>query len=166
MVFAIPLIDRFRGMGPCVRRNDSSLSAQRALRVHIERIDRLARRHEQAVALHAAEAEVGAALWQGDEADRGAVGREHHDTVEIGIAHAPAAPEVAVASHPEAVQGALAWAKNDWRKKLVVAGHFADNPASGQVLVKAGFLYTGVVEAKPSVARGEPVDTRMMIWLA
>jgi len=66
----------------------------------------------------------------------------------------------------EAVQGALAWAKSDWRKKLVVAGHFADNPASGQVLVKAGFLYTGVVEAKPSVARGAPVDTRMMVWLA
>jgi RimJ/RimL family protein N-acetyltransferase len=66
----------------------------------------------------------------------------------------------------EAAQGALAWARTDWRKKLVVAGHFADNPASGQVLVKAGFLYTGVVETKPSIARGEPVDTRMMVWLA
>jgi len=66
----------------------------------------------------------------------------------------------------EAVQGAMAWAKADWRKKVVVAGHFADNPASGQVLVKAGFLYTGVVETKASVARGEPVDTRMMVWLA
>uniref|UniRef100_B0T394 GCN5-related N-acetyltransferase n=1 Tax=Caulobacter sp. (strain K31) TaxID=366602 RepID=B0T394_CAUSK len=66
----------------------------------------------------------------------------------------------------EAVQAALAWAHGDWRKKLVVAGHFADNPASGQVLVKAGFLYTGVVEHKPSAARGEPVATRMMVWLA
>jgi RimJ/RimL family protein N-acetyltransferase len=66
----------------------------------------------------------------------------------------------------EALQGALTWARTDWRKKLVVAGHFADNPASAQVLIKAGFLYTGVVETKPSVARGEPVDTRMMIWLA
>jgi RimJ/RimL family protein N-acetyltransferase len=66
----------------------------------------------------------------------------------------------------EAAQGALAWAKGDWRKKVVVAGHFADNPASGQVLVKAGFLYTGVVEHKPSVARGETAATRMMVWLA
>jgi RimJ/RimL family protein N-acetyltransferase len=47
-----------------------------------------------------------------------------------------------------------------------VAGHFADNDASGRVLVKAGFLYTGVVEHKASIARGEPVDTRMMVWLA
>ncbi|WP_425996914.1 GNAT family N-acetyltransferase [Caulobacter sp. DWR1-3-2b1] len=66
----------------------------------------------------------------------------------------------------EACQGALDWAKREWRKKLVVAGHFADNPASGQVLIKAGFLYTGVVEMKPSVARGEPAATRMMVWLA
>lgn len=66
----------------------------------------------------------------------------------------------------EACQSALAWAKQDWRKRLVVAGHFADNPASGQVLIKAGFLYTGVVEAKPSVARGETAQTRMMVWLA
>jgi RimJ/RimL family protein N-acetyltransferase len=66
----------------------------------------------------------------------------------------------------EAARGALAWARNDWRKKLVVAGHFADNPASGQVLINAGFLYTGVVEHKASTARGETVPTRMMVWLA
>ena len=44
--------------------------------------------------------------------------------------------------------------KRDWRKNVVVAGHFADNPASGQVLCKAGFLYTGDVELRPSAARG------------
>ena len=66
----------------------------------------------------------------------------------------------------EAARGALAWARNDWRKKVVVAGHFADNPASGQVLINAGFLYTGVVEHKASAARGESVPTRMMVWLA
>ena len=66
----------------------------------------------------------------------------------------------------EALQSGLAWLRNDWRKKLVVAGHFADNPASGQVLVKSGFLYTGVVERKASAPRGEAVDTRMMVWLA
>ena len=66
----------------------------------------------------------------------------------------------------EATIGALDWARRDWRRKLVVAGHFADNPASGQVLIKAGFLYTGVVEHKPSTARGATVATRMMVWLA
>ena len=49
------------------RRN---LSPQRALRIHIQRVDRLARGHEQAVALEAAETEVGAALGQGDAADQ------------------------------------------------------------------------------------------------
>jgi RimJ/RimL family protein N-acetyltransferase len=67
----------------------------------------------------------------------------------------------------EAVRGALKWVKRDWRRNVVVAGHFADNPASGQVLCKAGFLYTGDVEPRPSAARGgAEVPTRMMVWLA
>jgi len=67
----------------------------------------------------------------------------------------------------EAMRGALKWVKRDWRKNLVVAGHFADNPASGQMLCKAGFLYTGDVELRPCLARGgERVPTRMMVWLA
>jgi RimJ/RimL family protein N-acetyltransferase len=66
----------------------------------------------------------------------------------------------------EAVRAALSWVRRDWAKRLVVAGHFADNPASGQVLCKAGFLYTGDVEPRPSKARGEAVPTRMMVWLA
>jgi RimJ/RimL family protein N-acetyltransferase len=66
----------------------------------------------------------------------------------------------------EALTAALRWAKFDWRKNVVWAGHFADNRASGQVLCKAGFLYTGDVEWRMSVARAEPVPTRMMVWLA
>ena len=66
----------------------------------------------------------------------------------------------------EAVRSALKWVKRDWRRKLVVAGHFADNPASGQVLCKSGFLYTGDVEPRHSRARGHEVPTRMMVWLA
>ena len=58
----------------------------------------------------------------------------------------------------EALSGALAWAGRDWRRRYVVAAHFADNPASGQVLVKAGFLYTGEVKPLPSRARGAPAD--------
>jgi RimJ/RimL family protein N-acetyltransferase len=66
----------------------------------------------------------------------------------------------------EAARAVLDWTRRDWRKKLVVAGHFADNPASGQVLCKAGFLYTGDVEPRWSQARQGPVRTRMMVWLA
>ena len=66
----------------------------------------------------------------------------------------------------EAARAALKWARDDWRKKVVVAGHFADNPASGVVLSKAGFLYTGEIENRFSVARGEDALTRMMVWIA
>jgi RimJ/RimL family protein N-acetyltransferase len=66
----------------------------------------------------------------------------------------------------EAARGAMRWVRRDWRKPVVVAGHFADNPASGQVLCKAGFLYTGDVEMRPSAARGREAPTRMMVWLA
>jgi RimJ/RimL family protein N-acetyltransferase len=67
----------------------------------------------------------------------------------------------------EALKAALVWAKADWGKGALWAGHFADNRASGGVLVKAGFLYTGDVERMDCAARGgEPVATRMMVWLA
>lgn len=66
----------------------------------------------------------------------------------------------------EAVRAALVWAGGDWGKRYVRSGHFADNPASGAVLVKAGFLYTGDVSPRFSIARGETAATRMMVWLA
>jgi RimJ/RimL family protein N-acetyltransferase len=66
----------------------------------------------------------------------------------------------------EASRAALAWAKTGWGRKVVFAGHFADNPASAGVLIKAGFLYTGEVKPLHSVSRGVDVDTRMMVWLA
>jgi len=66
----------------------------------------------------------------------------------------------------EALKGALSWMKSDWRRNVVWAGHFTDNRASAQVLVKAGFLYTGDVELRDCAARGEKVPSRMMVWLA
>jgi len=66
----------------------------------------------------------------------------------------------------EAVIAAMAWAGGEWSRRFVVAGHFADNPTSGQVLIKAGFLYTGEVVRRFSLARGEAAPTRMMVWLA
>ena len=66
----------------------------------------------------------------------------------------------------EAVAAALAWSERDWKKRVIVAGHFTDNPASGRVLEKVGFLYTGVVEACFSLARGEAAASRRMLRLA
>ena len=66
----------------------------------------------------------------------------------------------------EAANGALAWAQDDWRRRVVTASHFADNDASARVLIKTGFLYTGEVQTRHSRARGAAVPTRMMVWLA
>ncbi|MFN3512270.1 MAG: GNAT family N-acetyltransferase [Phenylobacterium sp.] len=66
----------------------------------------------------------------------------------------------------EAARRALVWASRDWGRRFVMAGHFSDNPASGEVLCKAGFLYTGEVRLLASAARGEDAPARMMVWLA
>ena len=66
----------------------------------------------------------------------------------------------------EAVEAALVWAHRGWGKRAVSANHFVENTASGQVLVKAGMLYTGVVKPLHCLARGEAVPSRKMIWLA
>jgi RimJ/RimL family protein N-acetyltransferase len=66
----------------------------------------------------------------------------------------------------EAVTAALDWARRDWGRRVLTSGHFADNSPSGRVLAKADFLYTGEVESRFSIARGEKAATRMMVWLA
>jgi RimJ/RimL family protein N-acetyltransferase len=66
----------------------------------------------------------------------------------------------------EAVTGAMVWAREVWGARVAASGHFVDNPASGRVLEKAGFLYTGVVEPQFSLGRDCEVETRLMIWLA
>jgi RimJ/RimL family protein N-acetyltransferase len=66
----------------------------------------------------------------------------------------------------EAVTAALVWAREDWGRRALTSGHFADNDASGRVLTKADFLYTGEIERRYSLARGADAPTRMMVWLA
>lgn len=66
----------------------------------------------------------------------------------------------------EALIGAMNWAARGWRKRVVAAGHFSDNPASGVVLCRAGFLYTGEIRLQASLGRPEPAPSRRMIWLA
>lgn len=66
----------------------------------------------------------------------------------------------------EAAGAVLDWARRRKRRRAVAAGHFPDNPASGRVLEKAGFLYTGEIRRMFCAARGAPADVRMMLWLA
>ena len=66
----------------------------------------------------------------------------------------------------EAARAALGWARDGWGRRALQAGHFTDNPASGRVLEKAGFLYTGVRRPFASVARGGLSKSREMVWLA
>jgi RimJ/RimL family protein N-acetyltransferase len=66
----------------------------------------------------------------------------------------------------EAVQEAVRWSERDWGRRLLQAGHFAENQASGRVLEKAGFLYTGVVASRFSRARGAEAATRLMVRIA
>ena len=44
------------------------------------------------------------------------------------------------------------------------AGHFVDNPASGRVLEKSGFAYTGETPKLFSLARGESVPCKRMTF--
>ena len=66
----------------------------------------------------------------------------------------------------EAAKSAVVWARDDWRRKALIACHNIDNQASGEVLIKAGFLYTGDVEPKFCKSRDAEVQVRWMVWLA
>jgi RimJ/RimL family protein N-acetyltransferase len=66
----------------------------------------------------------------------------------------------------EMLKGAMAWARSEWGQRCVLACHFVDNPASGHVLGKAGFLHTGRIEPRPCRARGHNVVSRWMVWMA
>src|SRR5262245_30279901 len=77
-------------------------AAGRALRLDVDRVDRLARGHEQAIPLAAAEAEVGASLGQQDPADQRAVRRKHRDAI-MALAAREAGPDIALGVAADAV---------------------------------------------------------------
>ena len=58
----------------------------------------------------------------------------------------------------EAARAVLRIARTLGHKRLT-AGHFADNPASGRVLRKLGFVPTGRITQRHSCARGSLVDS-------
>ncbi len=63
----------------------------------------------------------------------------------------------------EALQGFVSEAK---ALGQLLAGHFVDNPASGRVLQKGGFAYTGETAPLFSLARGESAPCKRMHYTA
>lgn len=62
----------------------------------------------------------------------------------------------------EALNGLIGWAEDDLGATTLTAGHFEDNPASGRVLAKAGFVLTGGFCPMYSLARGVRVRSISM----
>src|SRR6266446_2069512 len=118
-------------------RSPGGSAAGDALRVHVERVQRLARRHEEPDALDPAEAEIGAALREQDAADE-LTGRVEDRHAVVSLAAAPAAPEIAIR----------------------VAAHTVRDPLSGvDEHAPVGELRSPVDHAEdPDLARRGPAD--------
>ncbi|MEZ5960948.1 MAG: GNAT family N-acetyltransferase [Hyphomonadaceae bacterium] len=61
-----------------------------------------------------------------------------------------------------ATEAATAFVSEAGKLGALEAGHFVDNPASGRVLSKVGFAYTGETKAMFSLGRGETVACKRM----
>lgn len=58
----------------------------------------------------------------------------------------------------------MGYARQQLGAETIVAGHYADNPASGRILEKLGFAYTGEVLALFSMARMGKSPCKSMRW--
>src|SRR5207342_133948 len=86
--------------------NDDSSAIMRALCLDIDRIQRLTGRHEQAVSLLAAEADIGAGLGQANLTDACAIGRKYLDAVVAVADPACADPDIPLGIDPKPIREA------------------------------------------------------------
>ncbi len=96
----------------------------------------------------------------------GAVGAHRQartDPFEIGYWIAPEAWGHGYAT--EAAKTLIGWLEATRDTRVTVSGHFADNPASGRVLSKLGYLYAGR-STMFCLGRGETVERRDMVRIA
>jgi len=63
----------------------------------------------------------------------------------------------------EAGRGMMAWARQTLAATVFEAAHFDDNPASGKVLEKLGFAYTGDANPQFSIARMAHANSLAMV---
>lgn len=66
----------------------------------------------------------------------------------------------------EAAAALLAYARDELGATRVVAGHYDDNPASGRILEKIGFRYTGAMSKQYAIARLDYANLKDMEWVA
>ena len=78
--------------------------------------------------------------------------RDDHGAVELG--YWIARPYWGLGFATEAGRAVVDLAQESLRLDRLVAGHFLDNPASGHVLRKLGFVATGQMTTRASQARG------------
>jgi hypothetical protein len=95
------------------------LADMRAARSDVQRVQRLAGRHKQPVALHAAETNVGADLRKQDQADAFSFRGKDVDTVVTGAGPAYAGPDVAIHVCADSIS------RSGWLAVAVVIGELA-----------------------------------------
>ncbi|MBL4617664.1 MAG: GNAT family N-acetyltransferase [Robiginitomaculum sp.] len=66
----------------------------------------------------------------------------------------------------EAAQAIMAWGVNELALTKITVGYFQDNPASGKLLQKLGFVATGKACPINNPLRDKPVACLGMIWTA
>lgn len=62
----------------------------------------------------------------------------------------------------EALRLMLDYIKNSTDIRSLVSGHFTDNPASGKVMEKCGFIATGEISTSPTLAIGSDRPVRVL----
>src|SRR5690606_37893031 len=115
------------------------LARRRALRIDVQRVERLARRHEQPVALRSAESDVRAALGQPNASEQRRRRVPDRDAaVADSAARVARAPEVA--EHVDAYAVGAAWdAVDRERCELLDVGHAAVRADVADVQVAARY---------------------------
>ena len=88
----------------------------------------------------------------------GGIGLSRDDHGDIELGYWIARPHWGRGYASEAAHAVLSLARTLGHPR-VVAGHFVDNPASGRVLSKAGFVRTGRCTPRFSLGRGCEVDS-------
>lgn len=89
------------------------------------------------------------------------VGEEESGTYEIGYWYG--VPYCGLGYASETAEALMGWARETLGAKVFVAGHFVDNPASGNVLRKLGFAPTGDQNLFSLARQGTSPATRY-VW--
>ncbi len=91
----------------------------------------------------------------------GAIGLHPDEHGDIELGYWIARPYWGLGFATEAGRAVIDIARHGLRHERLVAGHFLDNPASGNVLRKLGFRPTGDIVARHCRARGHAVPTKL-----